>query len=146
MPLSTTIVRLLFIVALFGALCNSNFFGPNTLTAYFLYVIPASILAVIMGLSFVKQKRKGFINHSMPLILLFLLTLYYFLSGFLHKDDGSINLRHYFLLANFCWLVGLCIALLYETINLRFTGYVLLSTIIVEVIVLLITIFSSNWQ
>jgi hypothetical protein len=110
---------ILFLVTLLiaGSLVNINTFGPTTLAAYFFYTIVGALLAVVVGLGFIKNKQPISIANPLPIFALAFLAGYYLLNGLINTQ-GGINLRHYIILVDALLLASYCILLNKGSINL----------------------------
>lgn len=122
MPVGKKILPALISIVLFVTLLNNTKFESPTMAAYFLFVLSTAILMLLTSLAYLFSKATVKQHNTLPVILLVVLTLYYFLHTALQQQ--GIGIMHVLLLA-YCLLFVCCVILLniFE-VNLRhiYTG------------------------
>ena len=143
MPAGKINSALLTLIALLivGSLINVNTFGPITLSAYFFYTILGSLVAVVVGIGFIKNKQPISIANPLPILALALLACYYILNG-LVNTQGGINLRHYIILVDAVLLASYCILLNKGSINLLAVSKIITIITIIESLLCILQYFS----
>jgi O-antigen ligase len=143
MPLVKKSNLYLFLITLLiaGSLININTFGPPTLSAYFFYTIIGSLVAVIAGISLIKNKQPIQIANPLPILALTLLAGYYIINGWVN-GNGGINLRHYIILTDAVLLISFCTLLSKGTINLLSVSKIITIISIIESLICILQYFS----
>lgn len=134
-------VVILTALLLVGSLININTFGQVTLSAYFFYTIVGALLAVVVGIGFIKSKQPIQIANPLAILVLTLLAIYYIINGLINSQ-GGINLRHYIILVDAVLLASYCILLNKGSINLLAISKIIVIISIIESLICILQYFS----
>lgn len=130
-----TLSLILLSIILTGTLINNNIFGPQTLTAFFFYSIPAMVFVLVVSVSLFSYKQSIFITNPLPLLFFVLLVAYYLVNGSINNQSGGINLRHYYMLVNGLLLISYSILLVKGSFRLLTMSYIIVILAGIEAVI-----------